>query len=183
MLRKPEGGAVIIVAPCREGVPAFHNPRVDFRLMILRGKMDGTTHTMTRFWQGALCENLTAGEALNAAKAAQTADAEKTAIYHFVQCELNLLGDPTLDLRAKEPVKPKIEVPPSLGTGKQDLTVKTGAPGATVCLWKGNEVYVVSKTDDGGEAAFTIRCSTAGKILVTVSGPSLNAACAEIEVK
>ena len=38
--------------------------------------------------------------AMAMAKADLSADAKKTAGYHFVQCEINLLGDPTLRVAA-----------------------------------------------------------------------------------
>ena len=61
ILRQPEAGAVIIIAPAREGVPIFHNPREDMRKMVTEGKMDGTTTLMTSFWKHALSKPVTAG--------------------------------------------------------------------------------------------------------------------------
>jgi hypothetical protein len=183
MLRCPKAGAVLAIAPAREGVPAFHDPRKDFRLMVTEGKMDGTTATMTNYWKHALGEGLTAGEAFRAAKADLAEDAKKTAAYHFVQCELNLLGDPTLDLRAACPSTPKLEVPAVIKVGKQKLKVGTSAPGSTICLWKGDEVYEVVKADAGGAAQAEVECKSPGKLLVTVSGPSLNVASGKIDVK
>ena len=123
MLRAPAKGAVLMVAPSRSGVPVFHDPRRDFPLMMREGKLDGTTETMTRFWANALTKQpngryLTAGEAFAKTKAEMAPHAEKTVGYHMVQCELNLLGDPTLDLRAADPVSPKIEAPAKLALGK-----------------------------------------------------------------
>jgi hypothetical protein len=99
MLRQPDGGAVLIVAPCREGKPHFHDPRKDFPLMMREGKLDGTTQTMTSFWMAALGEKAKAGHALALSKAGLAADSEKSATYHQGMCELNLLGDPTLQVR------------------------------------------------------------------------------------
>lgn len=98
MLRHPDGGAVVVVAPSREGVPVFHDPARDYPLMMSEGKMDGTTATATLFWKYALEPDRTVGEAFAMAKADLTADAKSTPGYHFVQCEVNLLGDPTLTL-------------------------------------------------------------------------------------
>ena len=99
MLRQPKGGAVLIVAPAREGKPHFHNPKEDFPLMMREGKLDGTTQTMTSFWIAALGEKKSAGLALATAKAGLADDAKKSATYHQGICELNLLGDPTLSVR------------------------------------------------------------------------------------
>jgi len=95
-LRKPNAGAIAIVAPCREGKPHFTDPQRDFPLMVEEGKLDGTTRTMTFFWSHGLENNLTAGEALMSAKVALSEEAEQSANLHMCLCELNLLGDPTL---------------------------------------------------------------------------------------
>ena len=100
MLRQPDGGAVLIVAPCREGKPHFHDPRKDFQLMMKEGKLDGTTQTMTSFWVASLGEKQAkAGHALAISKAGLAKDAEKSATYHQGMCELNLLGDPSLPVK------------------------------------------------------------------------------------
>lgn len=100
MLRQPGGGAVLIIAPAREGKPHFHRPEKDFRLMVVEGKLDGTTMTMTAFWTAALGEQRArAGHALALSKAGFAKDSEKSATYHQGICELNLLGDPSLPVR------------------------------------------------------------------------------------
>lgn len=98
MLRKPKAGAIAMVSPCREGKPHFLNPEKDFPLMIREGKLDGTTRTMTLFWEAGISQNLTAGEALMLTKAelAEDAKGSTNSNYHMCLCELNLLGDPTL---------------------------------------------------------------------------------------
>ncbi|WP_145170763.1 C25 family cysteine peptidase [Gimesia aquarii] len=182
MIRQPNGGTVAIVAPIRTGKPHFHKPS-DFRLMVLEGKLDGTTMTMTRYWSHGLGSGLTTGEALMKAKADMTDDAVKTAGYHLCICELNLLGDPTLDMRAKIPRMPQIIVPKSVGQGKQTVNITTDAPGSTVCLWKGKEVYEVRAADAKGKTTFDITTKTTGTLLATVSGANLNRVTAQIQVK
>jgi hypothetical protein len=182
MIRKPKSGSVAIVAPVRTGKPHFHQ-RSDFRLMVSEGKLDGTTQTMTRYWSNGLGSGLTTGEALMKAKAAMTEDARKTAGYHLCICELNLLGDPTLDMRANVPRTPKLECPATIATGKQSVEIATDAPGCTVCLWKGLEVYSVAVADADGKAKFQIESGSAGELLVTVSGTNLNSVTKRISVK
>jgi len=99
MLRHPNGGAICIVAPAREGKPHFHDPKTDFQLMVQKGKPDGTTQTMASFWMAALGETQTTGEALATAKAHLAKDGKKSATYHQGLCEINLLGDPSLPVR------------------------------------------------------------------------------------
>ncbi|NQT94076.1 MAG: hypothetical protein HQ559_15040 [Lentisphaerae bacterium] len=182
MIRQPKGGSVAIVAPIRTGKPHFHQ-RSDFRLMVSEGKLDGTTQTMTRYWANGLGSGLTTGEALMKAKADMAEDARKTAGYHLCICELNLLGDPTLDMRADVPRTPKLECPATIAAGKQAVGIVTDAPGCTVCLWKGQDVYAVATSDADGKATFQIDSDAAGELLVTVSGANLNTVTTCISVK
>lgn len=181
MIRRPKGGSVAVVAPIRTGKPHFHR-RSDFRLMVTQGKLDGTTQTMTRYWSNGLGEQLTTGESLMRAKAAMIEDAKKTPGYHLCICELNLLGDPTLDMRAQSPKTPKLAIPDSIPAGKQTIQVKTTAPNSNVCFWKDVELYRIVKTDSEGVAR-TELSATSGKILVTVFGKSLNSATTAITVR
>lgn len=182
MIRQPKGGTVAIVAPVRTGKPHFHK-RSDFRLMVLEGKLDGTTMTMTRYWSHGLGRGLSTGEALMQAKADMTDDAVKTAGYHLCICELNLLGDPTLDMRAKSPRTPQLTAPKTIGRGKQTVDITTDAPGSTICLWKGKEVYQVQTADAKGKATFDLKTETAGILQTTVCGENLNRVTVPIEVK
>ena len=96
MLRAPNAGAIAIIAPCRTGKPHFVNPKTDFPLMMREGKMDGTTETMTLFWEKGIGKKLTSGEALMQTKATLSDRAKLSANFHMCLCELNLLGDPTI---------------------------------------------------------------------------------------
>ena len=173
MIRAPRAGSVAVVAPIRTGKPHFHD-RSDFRLMVSEGKLDGTTQTMTRYWVNGLGSDMTTGQALMTAKAQMASDAERTAGYHLCICEINLLGDPTLDMRAASPTRPMLELPKSIATGEQTLKVSTGAPGATVCVSKGAEVYAVTTANDAGVAELQVAPTTPGSLRVVVSGASLN---------
>lgn len=96
MLRVADAGAAAIVAPSREGKPHFENPKQDFPLMMREGKMDGTTRTMSTFWQLGIQNRLSTGEALMRTKAGMVDEARRSANFHMCLAELNLLGDPTL---------------------------------------------------------------------------------------
>jgi len=98
MLRKENGGALVVLAPSREGIPIFMNPRIEMRQMVLEGKMDGTTETMTGFWQAALETPVSVGEAFARSQARFETNARNHPAFHFLLCELNLLGDPSLVL-------------------------------------------------------------------------------------
>jgi len=200
MLRAPDKGAVVIIAPSREGVPIFHNPREDFRLMVTQGKLDGTTESMTRFWMHGLSAQddggyLTAGQAFITMKNDMDPHARQTAGYHWCQCELNFLGDPTLDLRAKDPVSATdrfAQASPNADTfaagqayhGHTLQTGLEGTDGVVVCLWKGDEVYQVAPVQADGTATFEdFTFETPGRALLTISGPSMNAYLGSVTVR
>ena len=171
MLRQPKGGAVAIVAPAREGVPVFTKTRGDPRDGVTQ---DGTTQLLTRYWINGLSNGLTTGEALARAKQDLAKDAQGNLGFHWVLSELNLLGDPTLDMRANDPVTPTVSAPKRCTVGSQSVTVNAGTPGLTVCLWKGDDVYQVATTNPRGIAKLAVAPSTRGELLLTVSGPSVN---------
>ncbi|MCG8585415.1 MAG: C25 family cysteine peptidase, partial [Pirellulales bacterium] len=181
MIRKDAGGAIAIIAPARHGIPIFANPR-DMAKMAT-GTMDGTTMLLTDFWKAGLKDNLTIGEAVAAAKQKMSKAASEHSGYHFVLCELNLLGDPSLDIRSADPVNLKVKAPKSIPTGTSVVNVATGKPGMTVCLWKGDEAYATAVTDKDGTANLTVAPTSAGKMLLTVTGPNANTYTGQIAVK
>ncbi|MEM1422762.1 MAG: C25 family cysteine peptidase [Planctomycetota bacterium] len=182
MLRAPAGGSVAIVAPVRTGKPHMHT-RDDYRLMVREGKLDGTTMTMTQYWAIGLSGGLTTGEALMNAKRTLIDDARRSASYHLCICEINLLGDPTLDMRPRDVRTPSVGLPEApLATGPGTLTVRTDAPGATVCAWMRGGVYEVARADETGVATLAIDPHDPGELLVTVSGKSLNTVARTVPV-
>lgn len=193
MLRAPEKGAVAIVAPTRPGVPVFHDPRKDMMLMITEGKLDGTTESMTRFWMNGLRADpngsfKTMGEAYAAMKGQMADHARRTSGYHWCQCELVLLGDPTLDFRAREPVQAEVQVAGdgALKLGQNTLELSTnliGHPGAVACAWKEEELYKVEAIDEEGRARFDFSAPTPGTIRLGVRGPSVNAWLGSVELE
>lgn len=181
MIRQPNGGSVAIVAPIRTGKAHFHK-NSDFRLMVSEGKLDGTTQTMTRYWENGLGKGQTTGQALMTAKSQMIPDAKRTPGFHLCICEINLLGDPTLDMRANQPKKANIKTTAQIKTGKQNITIKTDAPNSTICLWKQNDIYQVTTTDHAGNATLTINPKSKGKLNITITGQSLNASTKKITV-
>ena len=115
------------------------------------------------------------------AKNAMADDARNAAGYHLCICELNLLGDPTLDMRAQPARKPKLKIDVAQVENKSSIEVATDAPGSTVCLWNGKSVYHVAVADKDGDATFSIAPST-GDISVTVAGANLNSTSQKVSL-
>lgn len=183
MLRQPGAGAVLIVSPCREGKPHFVNPREGFRKMSQEGLMDGTTRTMTRFWETGLTKNLTAGVSLMNVKAEMVEKAKQSPNLHMCLCELNLLGDPTLSMRAVTPKTPVLTIPKTFPIKGGDLTVDSNSPGANVCIWKDGEVFHTTKLDKNGKAKFKIKPMSIGVLRVTITAPNLNTVSRGMELE
>ena len=123
---------------------------------------------MTRFWTFGLNGAESTGHAFMKAKHAMAEDAATAPGFHLCVCELNLLGDPTLDLRAQAPKTPPLTIGTETVDGKVEVSVES-VPGATVCLWASDEIYTVSTADESGKTMFTVPPFD-GEATVTVSG-------------
>ncbi len=94
--------------------------------------------------------------------------------YRYIFTELTLLGDPELPIWLADPGTLAVNYPTQLPIGTTDFTVTVTANGspvnqATVCLWKGSEVYLVGMTNENGVASFTPSPGTPGSMSVTVT--------------
>lgn len=138
MLRQPEAGAVIVIAPAREGVPIFHDPQTDMKKMVTEGKMDGTTTLMTSFWKHGLKKAISAGEAFHLAKKDMASDAAINSGYHWCLSELNFLGDPSIDLRPAPPHTPELKFKKEGGTITVSSDLQTDA---ILTLWQQGVFY------------------------------------------
>lgn len=181
MIRRRKGGSVAVVAPVRTGKAHFHSPS-DFRFMVTQGKLDGTTQTMTRYWSNGLGDELTTGESMMKAKAQMATDAENSPGYHLCVCELNLLGDPTLDMRSQPPTTPTLQGLNSFTAGPQLVQINTGAPNSKVCFWQEDKLYSIVDTDDKGIAQAQVNLAP-GSLSIAIFGKSLNSVQKTIEVQ
>lgn len=75
---------------------------------------------------------------------------------------LNLLGSPLLNVWRDDPVQLQLSVPPMVlvaGVPADiEVTVTNGSQpvaGATICLWKRNDIFSIGTTDSYGRATFT----------------------------
>lgn len=101
--------------------------------------------------------------------------ASKSGVY-FRYClyGLNLLGDPEMPIWTDTPENLNVAhnslVP--IGTSLFEVSVsseESPVEGAVVCLWKGDEVYLVDETNASGVASFNPDPSTTGAMLITVT--------------
>ena len=183
IIRQPGGGAVAVVAPVREGKPHFADLPRDLPLMVKEGKMDGTTRTMTQFWENGLGTKVSAGAAIMLVKAGLAKEARESPSLHLCACELNLLGDPTLSLRGIAPRTPRVSAPTELPAGNLSLVVESDAPHAIVSLVDSFGLYAVQVSDENGDVTFPLHVVKDSTITITVSGPDYNAVQLEIPVK
>ena len=176
-----KGGAVLVIAPARPGLTA---PSVAGE-ELEGAKIDGLNLLYTRFWQYGLDGSaLTVGEAFAKARSEVAPDPKgKRGIKdHFTLCEVNLLGDPTLDFRATEPLELKIGGQREIKSDAKFLNVVTGAAGTTVCVWQEDNCYATADTGNEGRVRIPVSGLKAGKAWVTVCGPNVNAVSREITV-
>jgi hypothetical protein len=92
----------------------------------------------------------------------------------WTQFTSNLFGDPETPVWKDVPLELAASHPGSLMIGNHMITVSVssdGSPieGARVCLWKGDDLYMVDETGGGGTAQFEISVMDTGNVLVTVT--------------
>jgi hypothetical protein len=94
--------------------------------------------------------------------------------YQYIYTELTLLGDPELPIWTANPLSYTVSHPGQIPVGTSPFTVHVASNGtpvdqATVCLWKGTEVYMTGATDSTGAATFDVSPSSPGTLSVTVT--------------
>ncbi|MDY7107606.1 MAG: C25 family cysteine peptidase [Planctomycetota bacterium] len=95
--------------------------------------------------------------------------------YRYIFTEMTLLGDPELPVWTENPSSMTVVHDDTLSAGEEtDFLVTVSAGGspvltATVCLWKGDEIYEIGATNGYGEAIFSITPETTGVMDVTVT--------------
>ena len=93
----------------------------------------------------------------------------------YIFSELILLGDPELPLWMNDPASFVVFHPSEIYTESSSFTVHVETTegddieNASVCLWKGDEVYLTNLTDSTGDVTFNISPITEGNMTVTVT--------------
>jgi hypothetical protein len=100
---------------------------------------------------------------------------EQNDLNKYIFSELILLGDPELPLWTEDPSSFDVTHPTEIYVGSSSFTVHVedsegeNIGNAYVCLWKGDEVYLVNYTDSSGNITFVISPTTDGNMTVTVT--------------
>ena len=152
------------------GVAFTGNTRDGFYLQGNPGAMSGALDK--KWWKGLFEQGkYILGETVVYAKHdfSQSTNQKKHCEWTF-----NLLGDPAMPLWTDDPTDLIVTYDDPIGGGEQIYIVHVGdASGdvedATVCLWKGDEVYGVNQTNSIGNASFVIEPVTEGTIYVTAT--------------
>ncbi|MFH2037065.1 MAG: C25 family cysteine peptidase, partial [Candidatus Zixiibacteriota bacterium] len=109
-------------------------------------------------------------------------------IHPFSDWTLNLLGDPAQPLWTGMLIYPAVTHSAEAEAISQQMTIHVGrfgninVEGATVCLWKGSEIYQKVLTGTDGNATFDIYPTTNGTIYVTATKGDMYPYLGEIEV-
>lgn len=115
------------------------------------------------------------GKAHAYAKHEYVVESRYDAYYRYVMYGLNLFGDPETPVWTAQPAELAVEFPVAAPCCPYEFPVTVtsgGAPvtGATVCLFKPGDVYMVGDTDALGTMTFYIEPAELGTLYVTVTG-------------
>ncbi len=99
--------------------------------------------------------------------------------YRWSQFSLNLLADPEVPIFQRDPLTPEVTYPSFLPIATCTVRVHVQRNGinyfgATVCLWKEGDFYLVQHTNTYGFADFILSPSLHGICHVTVTGPGIS---------
>ena len=159
-VRNVNGGSVAFVGNSRYGI------YVAGSLYTYSNKYD------EEFFKSVLTEGYyKVGQALSDSKAGSPHSDD---YYKCIFDELNLLGDPEFNICTENPSSLVVTHPSSLPAGPSSFAVHVTSGGsplasATVCLWKGTDIYLTGTTDVNGDKTFTPSPSSGGTMYVTVT--------------
>jgi hypothetical protein len=126
------------------------------------------------WWRGLFSRHYaTLGEIIVDSKHHFSTSGQDAQVKRHCEWEFSLLGAPAMPVWTDTPETLTVTHDASIDTGSQPFNVHVSSvgnvQGATVCLWKGDEVYEVDTTNSGGWAYFTINPTTEGTMFVTVT--------------
>ena len=118
--------------------------------------------------------HMTAGGAMTASRTPFDSMTLTNSVQRWTHLALTLVGDPTLRLATAAPETLSLTMNSSIDLGGDLISVdvsRLGLPveGATVCLWKDGEDYVVGTTDSFGHYESNFNALSAGEVKVGVT--------------
>jgi|GEM_PF-268579 len=128
-----------------------------------------------KFFHTLFCEGPTQiGKVLAESKAYFIGRSREANVYRWHQYQLNLLGDPAMQIWTDEPETLNVAYSESLCVGTSLFRVAvcngyTPVEGALACVMKDTVVYEYDYTDSKGEVNFTISPVSPGTLFVTVT--------------
>jgi hypothetical protein len=159
-VRSTSGGGVAFVGNSRSG---WYNPYADDTLSLRYDRF---------FFRSLfLFDNYRLGDCFSHHK---NEAYQSSTLMRYIFTELTLLGDPDLSIWTDDPQTLTASHDATLPLGPSALTVHVeDASGdledATVCLWKGDQVYLIDTTDAYGDASFALTIPTDGTLQVTAT--------------
>ena len=137
----------------------------------------GSTNTLSmgydiEFFKAIFQDNLYKLGAAFSTHKNEGVDSSQVSKYCFT--ELTLLGDPELPIWTENPISMTVSHPNSAPIGASSFTVSVSSGGnpvnqASVCLWKGTDVYLIGSTNSAGQITFSISPTSPGTMYVTVT--------------
>jgi hypothetical protein len=121
------------------------------------------------FYYNLFKENIThIGATLAKTKLDYIAFSRGENVWRWHQYQVNLLGDPEMDIWTRSPAEFQVSYPESVSVGESVLKVSVSTGGSAknilVCCEKRDEVYERGYTDGAGEISFNISPASGGSI-------------------
>ena len=163
-IRNPEGGGVAFIGNSRYGWGSPGNPGYGYSF-----KFDKELY---RLWFQEGVAHV--GEALALAKVAFVPFSREENVYRWHQYQLNLLGDPEMEIWTSTPGNLQVLSPDSLPQGPFTLTVSVmadGVPvaGAAVSVLQGDELLVWDETGESGVVVLNLEPQGPESLLLTAT--------------
>lgn len=163
-LTNPNGGGVAFIGNSRYGWGSPGNPGYGYS-----DRFDRQFYKV--LFQGHITH---IGATLATAKAYYAPRSQQENVYRWHQYQLNLLGEPEMDIWTDTPKRLIVEHPTSgpLDSSPFTVTVTNGSDpikGARVCVMDKGEVYYSGITDVSGQVEFDLSITTVDTLFVTVT--------------
>ena len=96
------------------------------------------------------------GDAFVASKEFFAIDSLQNGQYRWIQFGLNLQGDPLIQMYRNDPVAISPIYDNTINEGPQEIQISNITEGSRVCLWQGDNLYVVDQADSQGVFRYQI---------------------------